>query len=148
MGCLACLLLLAPPGLPNEMLAAHNAIRARLHLPPLAWSNRLAAFAQQWADTLLARKRFAHRPHNPYGENLFEITGARRTPTAVVRDWASESRAYHYRSNTCDSVCGHYTQIISSRTTEVGCAVARNSRTQIWVCNYNPPGNIIGRRPY
>ncbi|MCC6368126.1 MAG: SCP-like extracellular [Bryobacterales bacterium] len=107
------------------MLTAHNAIRTRLHLPPLAWSNRLASFAQQWANTLLARKRFARHLHNPYGENLFEITGARLSPTAVIQDWSSESRVHRHRSNTRDSVCGHYTQIIWLTTTEAGCAFAQ-----------------------
>jgi uncharacterized protein YkwD len=130
------------------MLTAHNAVRQRVGVPPLAWSERLAAFAQEWVDTLAARRQFFHRRKSPYGENLFEITGAGVGPAEVVNDWASESRNYQYRSNTCRGVCGHYTQIIWRDTRRVGCAAARSDRTEIWVCNYDPPGNWTGKYPY
>ena len=107
---------------PREMLTAHNAARARVGVAPLAWSGRLAAHAQDWADTLMARGEFAHRPHSGYGENLFEITGARATSSQVVSAWAEEARDYDYRSNKCHGVCGHYTQIVWGDTREVGWA--------------------------
>ncbi|MGA9624810.1 MAG: CAP domain-containing protein [Bryobacteraceae bacterium] len=62
----------------RNMLARHNAVRARVGMPALAWSARLAARAQDWADSLLARGR----------------------------------------------------------------------GREVWVCNYDPPGNWAGRRPY
>jgi uncharacterized protein YkwD len=138
----------APPSLSRDMLAIHNAVRARVGVAPLAWSDRLAARAQDWADTLLARKQFIHRPNSTYGENLFAITGAAASPAQVVNAWAAESRNYNYTSNKCSGVCGHYTQIVWGGTKEVGCAVAREGRREVWVCNYDPPGNWIGRRPY
>ena len=67
-----------PSSFSRDMLARHNAVRARVGMPPLAWSDRLAARAQDWADTLLARGR----------------------------------------------------------------------GREVWVCNYDPPGNWAGRRPY
>ena len=134
--------------LSHEMLAAHNAVRSRAGVPPLAWSNRLAAHAQNWANYLLAHRQFFHRPNATYGENLFEIEGAAASPAEVVDDWASESRSYNHRSNVCRGVCGHYTQIVWRNTQEVGCAVARSGAREIWVCNYNPPGNWVGERPY
>jgi pathogenesis-related protein 1 len=134
--------------LARDMLAAHNEIRARVNVPPLRWSDRLAARAQEWAIHLLRERQFYHRPNPVFGENLFEITGGRAWPTDVVGDWASESREYSYRSNTCHGVCGHYTQLIWSDTREVGCAVARDTGREVWVCNYDPPGNWIGERPY
>jgi pathogenesis-related protein 1 len=136
------------PAFPREMLSAHNAIRWRVGLPPLVWSDHLAQFARDWANTLLARKQFSHRPNSPYGENLFEIVGDVATPQEVVGDWASEARDYDYRSNGCRGLCGHYTQIVWRNTKSVGCAVARGGRREIWVCNYDPPGNYVGQRPY
>jgi uncharacterized protein YkwD len=138
----------AQPPIATEMLNSHNTVRVRLKVPPLTWSDKLAARAQQWADSLLARKQFAHRPKSPHGENLFEIEGAIASAAQVVGDWASESRDYDYASNKCRKVCGHYTQIIWANTREVGCGVARDSRREVWVCNYDPPGNWIGQRPY
>jgi hypothetical protein len=108
----------------------------------------LAARSQDWADTLLARGQFFHRPNSTYGENLFEITGATASPAQVVGAWAAESRNYDYTSNRCSGVCGHYTQIVWRDTKEVGCAVARRRGREVWVCNYDPPGNWAGRRPY
>ena len=145
---LGLLLLLAGNGAAQDLLAAHNAVRARMNLPPLAWSDRLAKHAQEWADNLLARGEFGHRPKLTYGENLYEIRGAAATPARVVGAWAAESKYYDYRSNTCQGVCGHYTQIIWRASKRMGCAAARSGKTEIWVCNYDPPGNWRGRRPY
>jgi uncharacterized protein YkwD len=138
----------APSSLARGTLAAHNAVRARMGIAPLAWSARLAARAQDWADILLERRQFGHRPSSPYGENLFEITGATASPAQVVNAWAAESRDYDYNSNRCRGVCGHYTQIVWDVTKEVGCAVARGSGREVWVCDYDPPGNWVGKRPY
>jgi pathogenesis-related protein 1 len=139
---------IAPSFLAREMLAVHNAVRARAGTAPLVWSDRLAARSQDWADTLLTRRQFFHRPRSAYGENLFEITGAAASPAQVVDAWAAESRNYDYRSNGCRGVCGHYTQIVWGDTKEVGCAVARGGGREVWVCNYDPPGNWVGKRPY
>lgn len=134
--------------LARDILAAHNEIRAHIDVPPLRWSDRLAARAQEWANRLLQEQQFYHRPHPSFGENLFEITGGRALPSDVVGDWASEARDYSYRTNTCTGVCGHYTQLIWRGTREVGCAVARDPSREVWVCNYDPPGNWVGERPY
>jgi pathogenesis-related protein 1 len=136
--------------LAHEMLAAHNQVRARVGVPPLRWSPRLADVAQQWADELIAREKFAHRPKPHYGENLFEIRGGRSSPSEVVADWAAEARDYNLARNTCRAraQCGHYTQIVWRNTKEVGCGVARLPGREVWVCNYDPPGNWSGERPY
>ncbi len=84
------------PSLARGMLAAHSAVRTRVGMAPLAWSDRLAAGSQDWADLLLARKQFVHRPRSTYGENLFEIRGATASSTQVVNAWAAESRNYDY----------------------------------------------------
>jgi uncharacterized protein YkwD len=137
-----------PGAFSREMLAAHNRIRARVDVPPLTWSVSLAARAQDWANHLLRQARFYHRPNSNFGENLFEISGAGATPAEVVGDWASEARDYNYRANACRGVCGHYTQLVWRGTRQVGCSVARTRNREIWVCNYDPPGNWIGERPY
>ena len=132
----------------QEMLAAHSQIRARVDERPLTWSASLAARAQDWANFLLHWEQFYHRPNSRYGENLFEISGGHASPDQVVGDWASEARGYNYRANTCRGVCGHYTQIVWRGTTKVGCAVAATRDREVWVCNYDPPGNWVGERPY
>ena len=138
----------AESGFDREMVSAHNEIRAQAGVPPLVWSERLEAVAEDWAKTLLSRREFSHRPNGKLGENLFAITGARSSTTEVIRAWADEARNYDYRSNRCSDVCGHYTQIVWRDTKQVGCGVARDNRREIWVCNYDPPGNWVGHRPY
>lgn len=138
----------APSALASEMVAAHNAVRARVGTPPLTWSDRLAAVAQEWADGLLASGKLVHSQNPNYGENLYEIEGAAATPASMVNRFADESKDYDYGSNSCRAVCGHYTQVVWSDTKQVGCAVARGGRREVWVCEYDPPGNYVGKRPY
>ncbi len=132
----------------QEMLNAHNRWRSQVGVPPLRWSPQLASYAQDWANQLAARGAFEHRRNSPYGENLFWGQGRRWSPTEVVDDWGSEVQDYSYATNSCRGVCGHYTQVVWRDTTEVGCGVARSGSQEIWVCNYNPPGNYQGRKPY
>jgi len=140
----------APPArsIAQEMLAAHNAIRARVGEHPLVWSAQVAAVAQDWANHLIATNAFSHRPNNRYGENLYAISGGSMSATEAVNGWAAEARGYDIRSNACAGVCGHYTQIVWASTRAVGCAVASNGYRQVWVCDYDPPGNVVGERPY
>ena len=132
----------------GSLLEAHNAVRTRVGVAPLVWSPQLAAAAQDWANHLLTTGAFAHRPSNRYGENLYTISGGAASPTQVVASWANEARGYDLHGNTCYGVCGHYTQIVWRATRAVGCAVASNGHREVWVCEYDPPGNVIGYRPY
>ena len=133
---------------PREILAGHNAARAKVGVEPLEWSDALARYAEQWAETLLRKGEFRHRDQKRYGENLFMITGGSAPASSVVRSWVAEAGNYDYRANRCRGVCGHYTQIVWRDTRRVGCGVARGRGREVWVCNYDPPGNWIGERPY
>ena len=78
----------------------------------------------------------------------------------AVAAWAGEASDYDYSRNTCAAgkECGHYTQIVWANTLRAGCAHQLctsnspfgNSAPQwdFWVCDYEPPGNFIGQRPY
>jgi uncharacterized protein YkwD len=134
--------------MPEEMLAAHNQVRSQLGLTPLQWSSALTAQAQDWANYLASSGTFQHRPSNSNGENLFWSGGGSYSPTKVVAFWAGESKNYNADTNSCNGICGHYTQLVWRNTTEVGCAVAQANDQAYWVCNYNPPGNYVGQRPY
>jgi pathogenesis-related protein 1 len=132
----------------REILEAHNRVRSGVGVSPLSWSDKLAAVAQAWANQLVLEGRLHHRASPHYGENLYLISGGRATPNDVVSSWAGEEEDYDYRANTCHSRCGHYTQIVWRSTRAVGCAVARSRNTEVWVCEYDPPGNYVGERPY
>jgi len=92
------------------------------------------------------------------GENIYASTNA-QTATAVVQSWAGESAYYTLSTNTCapSQVCGHYTQLVWRTTTSVGCAFSTCTTGSpfpsfpTWyfvVCDYSPPGNVIGQSPY
>lgn len=131
-----------------RMLSAHNAVRKKAGVTPLAWSDELASAAQQWANHLIESGKFYHQPHNPHGENIYENMGAAATPEQVLNAWASEARYYDYTTNSCSKACGHYTQLVWKDSKQVGCAMAEKGSRQVWVCEYNPPGNYLGKRPY
>ena len=139
----------SPEGI-EQMLDAHNQWRQNHGVVPLTWSNELANFAQTWANKLIQQEHLQHRFNSPYGENLASAWGQQLSPERVVQMWAGEMKDYDYETNSCASgkVCGHYTQVVWSDTTEVGCAMARSNGREVWVCNYNPPGNILGQKPY
>ncbi len=145
-----------------SLVAAHNKWRNKVGVPPLRWSDALAKDAQAWAG-VLGKKNCAmrHSKQREYGENIFWASAERWSDgrrevqnisgESVVNDWASEVRDYNYKKNKCrrGRRCGHYTQLVWRRTQEVGCGVAVCAdKSQIWVCRYHPPGNIIGQRPY
>lgn len=132
----------------KEMVAVHNMYRSRVGTPPLAWSESLAARAQQWATALIQRGLFTPRRDSSFGENLFEISGGTADAASVVRAWMSEGANYHYATNTCTGRCGHFTQVVWRSTKLVGCGVARNAEREVWVCDYAPHGNVVGERPY
>jgi uncharacterized protein YkwD len=152
-GCLLVVLaatagLAADGSMAEQMLAAHNAARAAVKTKPLVWSDKLAVAAQDWANVLIGRQGLVHQKKSKYGENMYELAGGKATPEAVVKVWTSESADYDYKSNRCRAACGHYIQVVWRDTKELGCAVARRGSREVWVCEYSPPGNYIGERPY
>ena len=141
------------------IVAAHNAARAAVSpaptsgpMPALVWSPSAYTTARTWA----AGCQFAHNAgRGNLGENIFATSGS-TTAQAVVTSWVSEKTSYNYAANSCSGTCGHYTQVVWAATTAIGCA-AQNCTTgsplgggnwQFWVCDYSPPGNFGGQRPY
>jgi pathogenesis-related protein 1 len=140
----------------RQALAAHNRARTEVGLTPLLWSEDLATYAQEWADYLAStRGRMEHRPHSgkwkqQYGENLFMgTTGYYGFPDAVAM-WHKEKSAYHGQAIDVSTIngYGHYTQLVWKSTRRVGCAKVKSGGNEIMVCNYDPPGNIVGQKPY
>jgi uncharacterized protein YkwD len=130
------------------LTAAHNAERKKVGVAPLRWSQALARHAQKWADELAADGcTLEHRRDDPYGENLYWSSGA-ASASSVVAKWADEANNYDHRRNSCKGVCGHYTQMVWSTTRSLGCGAASCGNGEVWVCNYDPPGNFVGQKPY
>ncbi|XP_061349915.1 pathogenesis-related protein PR-1-like [Gastrolobium bilobum] len=135
----------------SQFLIPHNAARSKVRVPPLVWSAKLTRYAQWYANQRSNDCALEHS-NGRYGENLFWGGGAGWTPAQAVKLWAEEEQYYDYNLNSCDEgqMCGHYTQIVWNNTRKVGCASVACSGDQgtFITCNYHPPGNYIGERPY
>jgi hypothetical protein len=147
-----------PPGLEGTT-AAHNAIRAGVGVGPLTWDPALAAIAQAWAERcvdneaptgLIDHNAGRSDTYPEYvGENIYGSSGG-ATGTDAVESWASEEANYDYDMNSCNGVCGHYTQIVWRETTKIGCALHQCPGLTFGstiVCDYALGGNS-GGRPY
>ena len=135
----------------SALVDAHNQWRSRFNSPGLVWDGGLATLAQDWADQLAASGQFDHRPNNQFGENIFMGTSGAFPANAVVDDWGSEQANYDIPSLTCapGAVCGHFTQLVWSKTARVGCGKATGADgNDYWVCNYDPAGNMQGESPF
>jgi hypothetical protein len=137
-----------------RLLAAHNAERARVGVPPLQWDPALAAAAAAYGPTLERLGRLQHSPRASrpgQRENLWMGTRGAFSPEQMVGNWIAE-RAY-YQPGLFPNVSrtgnwldvSHYTQLIWRTTTRVGCAVHRTARWDFLICRYSPPGNVDGR---
>ncbi|MEQ8905656.1 CAP domain-containing protein [Ekhidna sp.] len=134
------------------ILDRHNYWRADVGVTvKLEWSEEMAELAADWAKKLKQKGcGWEHRPDNKFGENLFKGTAGAFDAAYVVDAWAGEKADYNYSKNNCKpgKMCGHYTQIVWNTTTTVGCAKIECDGMDIWVCNYDPPGNWVGEKPY
>ncbi|KAL9250541.1 Pathogenesis-related protein [Drosera capensis] len=145
-----------PPPLPTTSLAyqfltPHNIARNTLGIAPLSWNDQLTSYAQWYANQRLYGCALIHSG-GPYGENIFWGSGSDWTPGLAVEAWMNEKQYYDYYTNSCidGQDCGHYTQIVWRSSTQLGCArvVCENGAGVFITCNYDPPGNYIGERPY
>ena len=136
-------------------------------IPDLSWDPSVAAIAQAHADFLINTNppEGKHRTDEELqqlglGESWY-LASSTGTPdqsaSVAVESWASEAQWYNYDENTCAAppkkTCGHYTQLVWSSTQRLGAGRAvrttNDGRTYvIWVCNYAPPGNTTGQKPY
>lgn len=153
--------------LKDRFLDSHNDMRNRYKLSPLQWDNGIAAYAQRWADHLKQHRdcKMQHRSvagiteGKSYGENLAWNWHPRAglksgtfisSPENSVLLWTQECKDYNYQNNSCvtGKQCGHFTQVVWNTSVRVGCGMAicdhpTRGRAEVWVCNYDPPGNIV-----
>ncbi|XP_062079772.1 pathogenesis-related protein PR-1-like [Humulus lupulus] len=138
----------------SRFLTAHNLARAKKGELPLLWDSKLARHARRWASQRRADCALEHSFQDgqfTLGENIFWGGGSDWTPTDAVKIWMEEEKNYSYKSNSCANgkMCGHYTQIVWQSTKKVGCArVICDNKDTFMICNYDPPGNFVGEKPY
>ncbi|KAG0298628.1 hypothetical protein BGZ96_009702 [Linnemannia gamsii] len=112
---------------------------------PLYWNWEAANFGENW----LQYCAFQHS-HGKFGENL--AAGYSDFP-AAIKVWYDEVYKYNFNapgfySGTASSLplktnFGHFTQVVWKSTTSVGCAKRACPNWTIYICNYDPPGNMV-----
>jgi uncharacterized protein YkwD len=146
----------------RALVLFHNEKRAEVGVGKVVWSAEIARHAQEWADHLSETGEFKHRPRTEnwaegYGENLGVGYGNGYNVLSAAESWYQEIKDYRKGSPIPrffrSFKAGHYTQMVWRSTTRIGAGVAiiKKGRMKGWlvvVCNYSPPGNFIGQRPY
>lgn len=127
------------------LLDTHNRYRALHCAPPLTWSPKLAQAAQQWANTLKAKGCAFEHSGGPTGENLAAGTSGALDAKATVAMWYDEIKGYSFKQPGFSMQTGHFTQVVWRSTKSLGCGKSQCKGLDIWVCEYDPPGNWEGQ---
>eukprot|EP00611_Tribonema_gayanum_P013135 TRINITY_DN2393_c0_g1_i1.p2 TRINITY_DN2393_c0_g1~~TRINITY_DN2393_c0_g1_i1.p2 ORF type:complete len:188 (-),score=12.43 TRINITY_DN2393_c0_g1_i1:267-830(-) len=142
----------------SSALDVHNAARAEVGVGPMVWSDALSQSAQAWSETLAASG--CQLVHSGSGENLYALwgTGADAVSSGQASlAWYNEIGSYIYQPCCGDEqqfeATGHYTQMVWSGSTELGCGSGLGTTSDgyeciVWTCHYNPAGNVLGSTPY
>ncbi|CAM6003440.1 unnamed protein product [Sphagnum balticum] len=136
-------------------LDPHNAARADVGVAPLLWNTTLENYALTYSWSQIYQCASLTHSGGSYGENLYDGygDGSWTSPEAAVDSWVREKIYYDEPTNTCSApegeTCLHYTQVVWSSTTDLGCAsVPCQDGSTFIMCSYYPPGNWDGERPY
>ncbi|KAI7978851.1 hypothetical protein LOK49_Contig711G00001 [Camellia lanceoleosa] len=141
----------------QEYLTAHNEIRSKKGVGPLQWDEKLAKFAQSWAEQRVNDCNSKHHSGGPYGENTLWLKYDEYSPARVTQVWTDEEKNYDHQNLFCKCqptetkcMCGHYTQVIWGNTLRVGCGsvTCNNELGILFVCSYDPPGNDPKVNPF
>lgn len=135
----------APRGDGAAWVDAHNRFRAKHCAAALTWSAKLAEVAQRWANALRDRGcQFGHSG-GKFGENLAAGTKGTLDPASVVKMWYDEIAQYRFPDGGFSMETGHFTQVVWRGTQRVGCGHSQCKGMDIYVCEYDPPGNWEGQ---
>jgi len=142
----------------SQILALHNQYRQEAGQAQLQWDDTLARGAQQWAEQIQASGEFKHDKNRGFvGEN---ISGTYDGAAGAARNWYQEKSAYDSDPNKVSEQnppdgtnwkkWGHYSQMVWSNTTKVGCGLAAPGKLpySVVVCRYEAPGNMTGQKAF
>ncbi|KAH8412941.1 hypothetical protein KR009_006912 [Drosophila setifemur] len=129
----------------KEVFNTTNKFRGMHGCPALTINAELNRVAQEWANRLRDKNVMEHRPNPKYGENIFLSGGMDVTGDLPVEMWYREINSYDFQKAQFAPTAGHFTQLIWKGSKEMGSGVARKADRTWVVCNYNPPGNVMGQ---
>ena len=150
----------------SDIIKKHNELRAlegSSNMEMMIWNESLAVAAKEWVKQCkwghgfppLQGTTFAE-----YGQNIHMTKPRDLTLEDKIQEWYDAKSHYHYDKTKCaeGKQCFHYTQLVWATSRQVGCAshtcpivenkCYSNVAYEYFVCNYLPPGNFEGQKPF
>ncbi|KAG0225122.1 hypothetical protein BGW42_004635 [Actinomortierella wolfii] len=121
----------------QQILNDHNYYRSLHGAPPLTWNDGAAYHGYNHIQAC----EFRHSGSREFGENL---AAGYQSFSQAIAAWYNEVNKYDYNRPGFSGATGHFTQVVWRSTTSVGCAKKYCGSWTIYICNYSPPGNIVG----
>ncbi|XP_041051794.1 peptidase inhibitor 16-like [Carcharodon carcharias] len=143
----------------KDVVDLHNKYRSKVldasNMLRMNWDKDLEEMAVKYAQECT----WGHNKNRGRtGENLYLINTSPLDLKAAIEKWYLEVADYTYETMDCapQKKCGHYTQLVWANSDKVGCGChfcdevkgLEINNLSILVCNYLPPGNVIGQKPY
>jgi len=145
----------------QDILDRHNRLRALHQIPAdlitMTWDDTLQGYAQTHSDYMAASGTFDHSDKNSRpnaGENLMMGSLMRgkvcsRVGSQATQAWYDEIKDWDFSTSEkkAGTVTGHFTQVVWTTSTKLGCAFAFNGDMKnVYVtCTYSGPGNYVGQ---
>ncbi|ESR35960.1 SCP domain-containing protein [Citrus sinensis] len=139
---------------PQDYLKAHNEARASVGVGPMSWDYKLADYSHKHAQKLKGNCNSKKTQVSKYSETIAWSSQGELTAAEYVKICMDGKPLYDHNSNTCainGTKCAVYTQVVWRNSVRLGCAKERcnkNGTHNFVICNYDPPGNVFGQRPY
>ncbi|VUZ47891.1 unnamed protein product, partial [Hymenolepis diminuta] len=148
----------------TQILSDHNGFRSIVspsasNMLQMSYNTTLESLAQKWVNYCVWKHPgTSDVEYSGYGQNLGMTTASSLNLQTIVDMWDKEKADYTYSTNTCSKTCGHYTQVVWAKSLQIGCAYQTCTNFSIGsktypkaffiACQYSPPGNYIGQKPY
>ncbi|KAI0509090.1 CAP domain-containing protein [Xylaria bambusicola] len=127
------------PTFTSAILNSTNVYRKAHNASALTWNATLASYARSYLSKAPCKMEHSG---GPFGENL--AVGCRNA-TAAVEAWGDERKWYNYERPGYSAKTGHFTQLVWKATRSVGCDRSLcGEKGWHLVCEYWPPGNVLG----
>lgn len=137
----------------QDILQLHNAERSLPQgndMMALTWDDDLANLAQGLSDHCVWGHDNLNLPGGErIGQNIAMSSNQNADLGYLVKLWINEKHDYTISSGACNAgkVCGHYTQMVWSDTTKVGCGATKcPGMGRFLVCDYQKAGNWQGKK--
>ena len=131
-----------------KLVKYHNDIRKKYNLPELAENFELHTFAEIYAEEFINNKeKYTYQPNIYKGMYLGEnvIISETKEPEEIFEKLLIEEKDYNQNSNKFSKNVGHFTQVISKDTTDIGVGLWADKKQKKYctVILYYPTGNTL-----